>query len=153
MVFNGFFGHKPVAHGFESVSTRRLVGFSGCCIIRFSLGYQRRVSLTPGGQDQSPGPGVLAESHSDGQRRKYQTILESTRATFGVRTGYRYVADSPGFMAGVYLKIRHFHNRVRDQKGKEGEPFRVAIVGKEASALKRRLMTSLLGGLEIGWAF
>ena len=70
------------------------------------------------------------------------------------RLGYRYVAESVGFTAGLYLKLRHFQSRVEDITDNDEELLEFTSLSQhDAITLKRRMMTSLLPGFELGWAF
>lgn len=114
-----------------------------------SAGYRRVVGVWT----KDPySDGQVSRSGMD-ENGKIRQYLEMSGTSLGFRTGYRFVADSPGFMVGIYLKLRHFQNQVKDQESKKDEPFRVAISKEDSGALKRRLMSSMLAGIEVGWAF
>ena len=72
-------------------------------------------------------------------------------ATIQSRFGYRYVADSVGFAAGIYLKLRHFQSKIIDEENMISEQI-IPINQSDSIRLKRRMMTSLLPGFELGWA-
>lgn len=74
------------------------------------------------------------------------------------RAGYRYVSTSLGFTAGVFMKIRHFQSIVADnsQNMSYASPEETPILASsedDRNSLKRRAMTRVLPGIEIGWAF
>lgn len=79
--------------------------------------------------------------------------LNLSGTTVSGRLGYRYVADSLGFAAGIYLKLRHFQNHIADQKLTEREHYETDIAYHDRISLKRRMMSTLLPGIEFGWAF
>lgn len=72
--------------------------------------------------------------------------------TFSGKLGYRYAAESVGFMGGIFLLLRHFENRVTDASQGENTAY-METSYEDKTALKRRIMTSLHPGLELGWAF
>jgi hypothetical protein len=66
--------------------------------------------------------------------------------------GYRYAAESVGFMGGIVLVLRHLENRVTEKDTGAGSAYAETSY-EDKNALKRRIMTSLHPGLELGWAF
>ncbi|MCB9229448.1 MAG: hypothetical protein H6618_07540 [Deltaproteobacteria bacterium] len=87
------------------------------------------------------------------QDGKIRQFPELTGTSLGFRSGYRFIAESSGLMAGIYLRLRHFQNRVKEQTKQNSSVSGSPISHEDAIALKRRMMTSLLGGIEVGWAF
>ncbi|NRA43973.1 MAG: hypothetical protein HRU09_03345 [Oligoflexales bacterium] len=77
-------------------------------------------------------------------------------AILSARFGYRYVAESVGFVAGIYLKARHFQSRVTDKNNEtqnEQPLYESPLDLEDEIKVKRRLMTTVLPTLELGWAF
>ncbi|MDD9951423.1 MAG: hypothetical protein OXT67_07640 [Zetaproteobacteria bacterium] len=78
--------------------------------------------------------------------------------TYTARAGYRYVATDVGFVAGIFLKLRHFQSTVKDLSG-TSQPAPVKATSfvrgtlDDQRSLQRRLMTAGYLGLEVGWAF
>lgn len=70
--------------------------------------------------------------------------------TYSGRLGYRYVGKDMGFMVGTYLGVRHFQNAVEDTELTQGE---TALSENDKNSLKRRMMSAMRIGLEMGWAF
>ena len=85
-------------------------------------------------------------------RANYKLDISGTTAT--ARGGYRYVADELGFMASLFLMIKHFQNRVQDAEldGTDTQPI-ASITRGDAQTIRRRFTTQILPGLEVGWAF
>ena len=114
-----------------------------------NLGY-RQIRATWIRDPEQSSAGIFPALDEEGNMH-HHLRLEGT--SLGIRFGYRFVADSPGFMAGIYLKARHFQSRVRDDDPPESGELLTEIPPEDAIALKRRMMSSLLAGIEIGWAF
>ena len=75
-------------------------------------------------------------------------------AVLSARLGYRYVAESVGFVAGLYLKARHFQSRVTGKQSEEEELSSSTPLNLDDEIkVKRKLMTTVLPTLELGWAF
>lgn len=75
-------------------------------------------------------------------------------AILNARFGYRYVASSLGFVAGLYLKARHFQSRVSEKDKKSSDSLKESPLNiDDKIKVKRRLMTTVLPTLELGWAF
>jgi len=113
-----------------------------------SLGY-RQIDATWIREPEDTSQEIMPLDDNDMMRHYLK--LEGT--SLGLRFGYRFVADSTGFMSGIYLKARHFQNRVRDDEEPEDATLQTDISPEDAISLKRRMMSSLLAGIEIGWAF
>lgn len=81
--------------------------------------------------------------------------LEGT--TVSGRCGYRFVGNKYGLVAGVYLGIRHFQNKVNDyslnQQGELEASLASEMPQQDKISLKRRFMSSFQPGFELGWAF
>ncbi len=73
--------------------------------------------------------------------------------TGSVRLGYRYVSQSAGFVAGLFVVYKHFESKVNDVAS-QGIVYPFSKMPKEdLQTLRNKLMTSIMPGLEIGWAF
>lgn len=75
--------------------------------------------------------------------------------TASMKLGYRYVAESLGFMAGLFLFVKHFEGRVSDgSTEQDGDRIYTASTPGVRDSLARQLKTRIMPiSLEIGWAF
>ena len=86
-----------------------------------------------------------------GEKSLYQAQAQGPIAE--TRGGYRYVNEDWGFLAGIYLGIRHFENQIADTNTEADELDYQPIDESSKKNLRERFMTSLIPGIEIGWAF
>ncbi|MFK7824706.1 MAG: hypothetical protein AB8G05_11145 [Oligoflexales bacterium] len=112
-------------------------------------GYRSILAKWTKPQDQSS----LSYLRTDEEGNTYHEF-NLAGAVVSARFGYRYVAESVGFVAGLYLKARHFQSRISEKEKEESEPTNFSPLGiDDEIKVKRRLMTTVLPTLELGWAF
>ena len=112
-------------------------------------GYRNILAQWTKPQEDSTSPYLRADKDGNTYHE-----FDLAGAVLSARLGYRYVAESIGFVAGLYLKTRHFQSRVSEKEQQEVEPSNYSPLELEDEIkVKRRLMTTVLPTLELGWAF
>lgn len=86
------------------------------------------------------------------ESEKVHHNLEISGPAVEGRVGYRYIGETVGFMAGIYLNVQHFQPTISDMKD-SGDAYSSPIDKADRAALERRITTRGGVGLEIGWAF
>lgn len=85
---------------------------------------------------------------------KVHNYMDVSGTAVNGKVGYRYIAKDLGLTAGLFLKLRHFQSAVKKNEASPDKRYAKNPLGQnDKSVLKRRLMTTLLPGFELGWAF
>jgi|GEM_PF-1012951 len=101
--------------------------------------------------DENPGRMSLADD-----KGKLHHDLELAGGTGHGRIGWRWIGESFPMLIGAHIGVRHFDPTIKDAEESrlETETMRMAPTNDvEKRNLKRRMMTALEPGVEIGFAF
>lgn len=118
------------------------------------LGYQTMNAVWKRNRDLIEGAVETPAAETD-EKGLIHNELRLSGTTYNGEIGYRYVFSSIGLSLGVNLKLRHFQSNIVEKEDNldKLEAYQQESTDEDRQTLRRRFMSKIFLGPELGWTF